>query len=219
MESIFIDSMSTMGVKVTRPVVPTSLELSQDEKLLKDPQARPLKVTLKYLDLPEGQADTEIVHAKFVIGADGAHSWVRKTFGIEMEGEQTDFVWGVCDFVPETDFPDIRNYCAIHSDNGSCMIIPREDDKVRFYLQLTDDDALDPETGRVDKSRMTPDRLLEVARKIFEPFTIETPEEFDWWTIYRIGQRVASKFSINERIFIAGDACHTHSPKFGRSQE
>lgn len=30
-----------------------------------------------------------------------------------------------------------------------------------------------------------------------------------------VGQRVASKFSVNERVFIAGDACHTHSPKAG----
>jgi phenol 2-monooxygenase len=26
---------------------------------------------------------------------------------------------------------------------------------------------------------------------------------------------VASRFSVDERIFIAGDACHTHSPKAG----
>lgn len=31
-----------------------------------------------------------------------------------------------------------------------------------------------------------------------------------------VGQRVASRFTVNERIFIAGDACHTHSPKAGQ---
>lgn len=30
-----------------------------------------------------------------------------------------------------------------------------------------------------------------------------------------VGQRIASRYSVNERIFIAGDACHTHSPKAG----
>jgi len=30
-----------------------------------------------------------------------------------------------------------------------------------------------------------------------------------------VGQRVASKFSVEERVFIVGDACHTHSPKAG----
>lgn len=31
-----------------------------------------------------------------------------------------------------------------------------------------------------------------------------------------VGQRVASQFSVHERVFIAGDACHTHSPKAGQ---
>lgn len=30
-----------------------------------------------------------------------------------------------------------------------------------------------------------------------------------------VGQRVATQFSLHERVFVAGDACHTHSPKAG----
>ena len=74
-----------------------------------------------------------------------------------------DFVWGVVDMVPTTDFPDIRNKSAIHSHNGSCMVIPREEDRVRLYIQLADVDVRDPVTGRVDKERMGPDKLLEVG--------------------------------------------------------
>jgi phenol 2-monooxygenase len=70
--------------------------------------------------------------------------------------------------------------------------------------------------GRVDKSKIRPAELLETARKAFAPYTFETPESFDWWTLYIIGQRVASKFSIHERVLISGDACHTHSPKAGQ---
>lgn len=65
--------------------------------------------------------------------------------------------------VPETNFPDIRNRCAIHSNNGSCMIIPREGDMIRLYVQLADKDALDPTTGRVDKNKMGPEKLIEVG--------------------------------------------------------
>lgn len=86
--------------------------------------------------------------------------------------------------VPETDFPDIRNRCAIHSTNGSCMIIPREGDTVRLYIQLTDADAVDARSGRVDKSKMGPAKLLEVARKSFHPYTMATPQEIEWWTLY-----------------------------------
>jgi phenol 2-monooxygenase len=69
----------------------------------------------------------------------------------------------VIDFIPDTDFPDIRNRAAIHSKNGSCMIIPREGDKVRFYLQMSDKDVMDPETGRIDKNKVTAENLINVC--------------------------------------------------------
>jgi 2-polyprenyl-6-methoxyphenol hydroxylase-like FAD-dependent oxidoreductase len=47
------------------------------------------QVVLKHLGKELEEDDTETVRAKFVIGADGAHSWVRKTLGIAMNGEQT----------------------------------------------------------------------------------------------------------------------------------
>lgn len=74
-----------------------------------------------------------------------------------------DYIWGVIDTIPETNFPDIRNRCAIHSEGGSCMVIPREGDKVRLYIQLSDKQVVDPATGRVDKSRVSPELLLQVG--------------------------------------------------------
>ncbi|KAJ7696431.1 FAD binding domain-containing protein [Mycena rosella] len=215
-ESIFLDSMKSMGLEVSRPIVPTQLEL--DHAQMADPNAYVARVVLRHLDPPEGGPSTEVVRAKFVVGTDGAHSWVRKHLNIAMEGSQTDHIWGVVDMVPKTNFPDIRSKCAVHSENGSCMIIPREADKVRLYIQLDSGgcEAVDAVSGRIDKKRMGPHQLLEVARKSFYPYVFETPDEFDWWTIYIIGQRVASRFSVGERVFIAGDACHTHSPKAGQ---
>ena len=84
--------------------------------------------------------------------------------------------------LPESDFPDIRCKTAVHSTNGSCMIIPREDDLIRLYIQLTDRDALNAE-GRVDVAKTSPDKLLSVAQKSFHPFKMAS-KEFDWYTVY-----------------------------------
>ena len=62
--------------------------------------------------------------------------------------------------LPESDFPDIRCKTAVHSTNGSCMIIPREGDLVRLYLQLNDKEVLT--NGRVDRSKTGPEKLLAV---------------------------------------------------------
>jgi len=97
------------------------------------------------------------------------------------------------------------------------MIIPREGDKIRLYIQLSEKDiGKDGQTGRVDRSKIGAKQLMEVAKRTFKPYYIDHVGEVDWWTIYVIGQRVASQYSVNERVFIAGDACHTHSPKAGQ---
>lgn len=41
----------------------------------------------------EGTA--EIVRAKYMVGCDGAHSWTRRQLGFQLQGEPTDFIWGV----------------------------------------------------------------------------------------------------------------------------
>jgi len=220
-ENIFLDSMRNYSLEVERPKTLVELSVDDDQSDLESGESHPVRAVVT--NLPGGEAEggewkegpSEIVHAKYVIGADGAHSWVRKTLNIAMEGEQTDYVWGVVDTVPVTDFPDIRNRCAIHSDNGSCMIIPREGDMVRLYVQIREGGDKKAE-GRVDRSKWSAERIMELAQKSLHPYKISFPNPIEWWTIYVIGQRVASKFSVKERVFITGDACHTHSPKAGQ---
>ncbi|KAJ5611359.1 FAD binding domain-containing protein [Penicillium lagena] len=155
------------------------------------------------------------VKAKFLVGCDGAHSWVRRQLGFKLEGDSTDYIWGVLDIIPITDFPDIRQRCAIHSASaGSVMVIPRENKLVRLYIQLQ---ATENAQGgnKADRSRITPEIILQSAQRIMHPYKL-TYSYCDWWTAYQIGQRVGDRFSLHERVFLAGDAVHTHSPKAGQ---
>ncbi|EEA20658.1 hypothetical protein TMatcc_000653 [Talaromyces marneffei ATCC 18224] len=157
----------------------------------------------------------ETVQAKFMVGCDGAHSWVRRQLGFSLQGDSTDYVWGVLDIIPITDFPDIRQRCAIHSAiSGSVMIIPRENKLVRLYIQLQTTEHVQNK-GKVDRSGITPDIILQSAQKIMHPYKLDY-SYCDWWTAYQIGQRVGDNFSLHERVFLAGDAVHTHSPKAGQ---
>jgi phenol 2-monooxygenase len=157
---------------------------------------------------------TEVVRAKYMLGADGAHSWVRNQLGFKLQGESTDYIWGVLDIVPITDFPDIRMRCAIHSaENGSVMVIPRENKLVRLYIQLTT--TGDAGGAKFDRSTITPQTILKSAQRIMAPYQLRY-SYCDWWTAYQIGQRVGDSFSLKERVFLAGDAVHTHSPKAGQ---
>lgn len=250
-----IDEFSGGAIGVQRPFLPESLEI--DAADADSPTAYPVRVVLKKLEddnaAPEqyghkvqnglyrqfdGDQENpassgtrehrEVVRAKYVLGCDGAHSWVRQQLGIEHRGETTDYVWGVLDITPVTDFPDIRKRCSIHSQNdGSVMLIPRENGIVRLYIQLrqvdhhgegNDDDSVlagEKKSARVDRSKLTAEHILATAQKIFQPYSLEVAE-MHWFTAYQIGQRVATAFQKDQRVFIAGDACHTHSPKAGQ---
>ncbi len=126
------------------------------------------------------------------------------------------------DVLAVTDFPDIRVKCAISSANqGNILIIPREGGYlVRVYIEL--DEVTDKEM--LDNRSVTPEKLAKVANRILHPYTIEI-RDVGWWSVYRIGQRLCDKFddvpaaeiaTRLPRVFIAGDACHTHSAKAGQ---
>jgi phenol 2-monooxygenase len=140
-------------------------------------------------------------------GCDGAHSTVRRSLDYRMLGDTSDTVWGVMDIYPLTNFPDIRRKCTIHSSSGNLLIIPREGGSlVRFYIQLP--------AGSQPKDVKLSD-LQNTANSIFAPYTMEFADTF-WWSAYSIGQRLADNFHKNMRVFLTGDACHTHSPKAGQ---
>lgn len=194
----------------------------------------PVQVTLKTVSQDTGVSYRE-VRAKHIVGCDGAHSKVRKAFGLELKGDTRDHIWGVVDLVVDTDFPDIRRRCAIHSETGSVMVIPREripsgDYLTRLYIQVddgADSSRPDPDTdgvryseaeldareqARQKRAQITLQNLLPQAKSAFRPykFGIKEGTEVDWWAAYQIGQRVADKFCVRDdlgipRVFIAGD--------------
>ncbi|RMD44245.1 hypothetical protein DV735_g848, partial [Chaetothyriales sp. CBS 134920] len=143
--------------------------------------------------------------------------WVRVT-AKQVDGrggEQEERQWraryvGVMDVYPLTDFPDIRKKATIHSEEGAVLIIPREGGELcRFYIELGH--------GTPAKS-VTHDDLVQAVKKRFGQYRLEIQGTY-WWSTYSIGQRLAEKFttpSSPPRLFLTGDACHTHSPKAGQ---
>jgi phenol 2-monooxygenase (NADPH) len=181
----------------------------------------PVTVTVRHVNAREPTGETSAVTAKYVVGCDGARSRIRTAIGRELAGDATNESWGVMDVLAVTDFPDIRLKCAISSAEGNILIIPREGGYlVRLYIEL--DEVGDREI--LDNRSVTPAKLEEVANRILHPYSLEV-RDVGWWSVYEIGQRLCDKFDdVPEdevatrlpRVFIAGDACHTHSAKAGQ---
>lgn len=179
------------------------------------------RVTARLEHLQEGQYPTiETVKARFVVGCDGARSAVRRSIGRNLHGDSANHAWGVMDVLAVTDFPDVRMKSLIQSaKDGSIIIIPREGGYLfRIYVEM---DKL-AEHERVSDRKITSDDVIAAAQRVFHPYTLGV-KEIAWWSVYEIGQRLCDKFDdVDEgdgrlpSVFIAGDACHTHSPKAGQ---
>ena len=180
----------------------------------------PVTVTLK--NTGENEVQTATIRANYVIGCDGARSTVRQQIGCELTGEVAHQAWGVMDILANTDFPDVRQKCLVASSNeGNMLILPREGGYLfRLYVEL---DKLNPDE-RVSNRNFSEQDMIAAANRIVQPYSFDV-KEVVWWSIYEIGHRLTDRFddvSVEEtanrtpRVFIAGDACHTHSPKAGQ---
>ncbi len=179
----------------------------------------PVTVTLKDASGVNWWA-TRTVRAHYVVGCDGAHSAVRKAIGGTLHGDAAHQAWGVMDILANTDFPDVRQKCLISSaSEGNVLLLPREGGYIfRMYVEL--DKLKDGE--RAASRKLTQDDMIAAAKRIIRPYSLDV-KEVVWWSIYDIGHSITDRFddvpedsNRNPRVFTAGDACHTHSPKAGQ---
>lgn len=191
--------------------------------LMVDPKAvdYPVTVTLEHT-APDREGQKATVRANYVVGCDGARSNVRAAIGGALHGDAAHQAWGVMDVLAITDFPDWRMKSFVRSRNdGILMVLPREGGHlVRLYVEL---DQLGEHERAADRG-MGADNIIAKAQRIFRPFKLDV-KEVVWWSIYEIGHRLTDKFDdVPEdqmaarapRVMLAGDACHTHSPKAGQ---
>ena len=179
----------------------------------------PVVATLRHVD--SGAEVT--VRARYVVGCDGARSRVRDAIGAVPRGDFANHAWGVVDMLAVTDFPDIRLKAAIQSaSEGNILLIPREGGYlVRLYVDLGE---IDPNQRDALRERHTQESVIATAQRVLRPYTLDV-RDVVWFAVYQVGQRVTDRFddvpveqaaSRLPRVFIAGDACHTHSAKAGQ---
>ncbi|KZY25831.1 phenol 2-monooxygenase, partial [Sulfitobacter sp. HI0040] len=180
-----------------------------------DDAEHPVRVQLS--DASGAGRPDRFLRCRYLVGCDGARSAVRRSMGLTLRGDSANKAWGVMDILARSDFPDLRIKSVIQSaSEGSVLIIPREGGYlVRLYIEM---DKLGPDERAAGRD-ITAEQLIAAAQRILHPYTLDV-QEVAWWSVYDIGQRLADRFDDgaegSPRVFICGDACHTHSPKAGQ---
>ncbi|KAF4945016.1 hypothetical protein FGADI_12275 [Fusarium gaditjirri] len=134
------------------------------------------------------------VSSKYVVGADGARSFVRNTLGISFTGTKPEMTWAVLDTFLDTDFPICPEIITFELNGESRVAwIPRERGMSRFYVLL--------------KGEITQQLAEESIKEHLAPYRVSVKE------------RLAGTFISKEghgRIILAGDAAHVHSVNGGQ---
>ncbi|MEZ5931019.1 MAG: FAD-dependent monooxygenase [Alphaproteobacteria bacterium] len=150
-------------------------------------------------DLRDGS--TRTITGRFLVGADGGRSTVRRGLGIAMAGERSllSCVTLILRMPGLKDDPTLHHalFHWLVSPEAPCVMGPMDRDD-RWYWMKTIPPGTEPSDGE----------LLELIRKAMrKDYPIEILAR-DYWTVHKL---IADAYR-RGNVFLAGDACHLHSP-------
>lgn len=144
----------------------------------------------------------DTIQSRYLIGADGSQSFVRKHFQIPFEIEQPQIIWAVIDGVIESDFPKVPEIIVFQAETSDVAWIPREGEIDRFYV-------------RMDTHDFTMEQAVDKINRAMQPHQLSF-KEVVWFSQFSVRESVAEKYIVADRVFLAGDACHIHSVNGGQ---
>jgi 2-polyprenyl-6-methoxyphenol hydroxylase-like FAD-dependent oxidoreductase len=160
-----------------------------------------IEATLRHAD---GRAES--VAADWMVGCDGAHSAVRHGLKAPFTGETMDSDWMLADIhMSGYPCPDTEISVYWHRD-GVFVIFPISPGRFRVIADLPSSGAEHPPTPTLEQVQAIMDRRGPGGLKASDPI---------WLAGFRINGRKVARYRW-ERIFLAGDAAHVHSPAGGQ---
>lgn len=200
-EAILRDELARYGVQVQRGVRVAGFEQGADG----------VTATLA------GDAGEQTVQAAYLIGADGAHSAVRKGLGLTFEGAAFEEQYMLGDVEVEWSMPRGYGVRSTHQTDGKT-------DDLLVCIPLPPFDALRASAhhrrNRYRMSMLVPDELsagdtpqlphIQAALDRLSPEPT-TARNLRWSSVFRISHRIVDAYG-KGRVFVAGDAAHIHPP-------
>ncbi|QRY42829.1 FAD-dependent oxidoreductase [Mycolicibacterium boenickei] len=145
----------------------------------------------------------EQILARYLVGADGMHSTVRDQAGIAFSGGTYSESFALADVRLSGGVP-ADEVILYFSPAGLVVVAPLPDGLYRIVATV-DEAPQHPDIAFVQS-------LLDERGPVSRPAVVE---EVAWGSRFRVHHRIADAFRDN-RILLAGDAAHVHSPAGGQ---
>lgn len=203
-EEVLRDDLAHRGVDVERGVKVTGFE--QDDA----------GVTVALA----GDSGATSMRARYLIGADGAHSVVRKALGCTFEGAAFEEQYMLGDVEVDWSLPRGFALRAMHQTDGTtddllvCIPLPGRG-RYRMSMLVPPELSSTPAGGDGVAHGFEGSRApqLEDIQKVLDRLSPEpvTARTLRWSSVFRISHRIVDSYG-SGRVFIAGDAAHIHPP-------
>jgi 2-polyprenyl-6-methoxyphenol hydroxylase-like FAD-dependent oxidoreductase len=148
-----------------------------------------------------GADGEETVRARYLVGADGGHSLVRRALDVGFPGEPLGVRFFVADTILEGLDSDVWHMFNDFGSDQWLVVAPLRGTEI-FQLQ-----GIVPPEGDVDLSAEALKKMV-ATRTGRSDIVIRSVR---WASVYATSARLADHFQV-DRVFLAGDASHTHSP-------
>jgi 2-polyprenyl-6-methoxyphenol hydroxylase-like FAD-dependent oxidoreductase len=187
-EAILLDRLRELGSEVHRPY--SVKEVRQDDD--------GVSVTVASDDQP-----AQTIRARYLVGADGMHSTVRERAGIGFTGATYEESFVLAD-VRMSWLLSPDEVALFVSPEGFLMVAPLPGDRHRLVATV-DEASEHPDISDVQ-------HLLDTRGPVAGAPRIR---EIVWSSRFRVHHRMADRYRA-QRILLAGDAAHVHSPAGGQ---
>jgi 2-polyprenyl-6-methoxyphenol hydroxylase-like FAD-dependent oxidoreductase len=144
------------------------------------------------------------VRSRYLVGCDGARSFVRQTLGINLEGETEPDTFLLGDVQIDGGDLDHRSIYLWWHGGGTVALFPFEDRTWRIFAKRESNAGSDQTS--VAELQQQVDRHGPPGLRLRDP---------SWLSVFRVNERVAAHYRAG-RCFLAGDAAHIHSPAGGQ---
>lgn len=150
----------------------------------------------------EQGGSTHTVRARYLLGCDGGSSAVRRLAGIQMQGASHKYPWIVID---TENNPDYARYTRGRADPRRPSVdVPGPSGRRRYEFMLL--------PGEREADMLTDDKLCKLLSLHCDPGRIRIVRR----AVYIFHSLLADRFSVRNRVFLAGDAAHMMPPFQGQ---